>query len=163
MKTKKFTKFLLKIIKTAVRYTVEVNMETINDRLKMLRKHLNKTLAEFGKPLGYHNATVSQIERAHPPYDKKVDSRYIKAVANVYRVREDWLLTGEGPMEADQPESNPEEARVRWALSLFRQLCPEDQERILTIAEEIVRVGRGKKAETESPDAEIVDRRRKSA
>ncbi|MBR2586211.1 MAG: helix-turn-helix transcriptional regulator [Thermoguttaceae bacterium] len=163
MKIKKFTKILLKIIKTAVRYTVEVNMETINDRLKVLRKHLNKTLAEFGRPLGYHNATVSQIERAHPPYDKKVDSRYIKAVCNVYGVREEWLRTGEGSMYADPPETDPEEARVRWALSLFRQLCPEDLERIVAIAEEIVRVGKKKNAEAGPADAAGEVRRRKSA
>lgn len=125
-------------------------METINERLKLLRKHLNKTLAEFGRPLGYHNATVSQIERAHPPYDKKVDSRYIKAVANVYRVREEWLLTGEGPMNADPPESNADEARVRWALSLFEQLCPEDQAKIVEIAREIVRVGEKNSAEVDA-------------
>ena len=68
-----------------------------------------------------------------------------------YHVSEEWLRTGEGSMYADPPETDPEEARVRWALSLFRQLCPEDQERIVAIAEEIVRVGK-KRAEKGGPD-----------
>lgn len=138
-------------------------MMTINERLKELRKQRKKTLTEFGRPIGYNNSTVSMIELGRPPYDKKVDDRYILAVCNVYGVREEWLRTGEGSMYADPPETDPEEARVRWALSLFRQLCPEDQERIVAIAEEIVRVGKKKNAEAGPADAAGEIRRRRAS
>lgn len=138
-------------------------MTTINDRLKMIRKHLGLTLVEFGGRIGYNNATVSMVENRKKTYDKKIDDRYIKAVAHAFGIREEWIRTGEGPMDAEPPETDPEEARVRWALSLFRQLCPEDQERIVAIAEEIVRVGKKKNAEAGPADSAGVVRRRKSA
>lgn len=130
-------------------------MSTIHERIKELRKTLGKTLTAFGKPMGYEPSTISKMENARSPYDDGIDERVILVIAKHYAVSEEWLRTGEGPMfiSPSTPETDPEEARVRWALSLFRQLCPEDQERIVAIAEEIVRVGKKKNADAEPSDA----------
>lgn len=136
---------------------------TINTRFKEVRKTEGLTLARFAERIGYEQSTISKIENARPPYDERIDDKIILAVVKEYHVSEEWLRTGEGSMYADPPESDPEEARVRWALSLFRQLCPEDQERIVAIAEEIVRVGKKKNADAGPADAAGEVRRRKSA
>ena len=120
---------------------------TINERLKKLRKDLKKTLTEFGRPMGYNNSTVSMIELSRPPYDKKVDDRYIKAVCNAYNVSEVWLRTGNGDVFVDPPTTDSDESRVRWALGLFSQLTPSGQRQVLQIAREIVRVGDEKEQE----------------
>ena len=114
---------------------------TINDRIRELRKQLGLTLVEFGERIGYNNATISMMELGRPPYDKKIDMRFIMSVVNAFGVRKEWLLTGDGPVYTEPPETSADEARVRWALSLFGQLCPEDQAKIVEIAREIVRVG----------------------
>ena len=138
---------------------------TIHERIRSLRKTLDLTLSAFGAPIGYDGSTISKMENCRAPYTNGVDERVVLAIARQYQVSEEWLRLGTGPMfiESSAPESDPEEARIRWALSLFRQLCPEDQERIVAIAEEIVRVGKKKNAEAGPADSAGEIRRRKSA
>ena len=138
-------------------------MSNINQRFREVREDQGLTLAAFGEKIGYDQSTVSRVERGKPPYEGRADDRYIIAVSRAYDVSEEWLRYGTGPRKPSTPESDPEEARVRWALSLFRQLCPEDQERIVAIAEEIVRVGKKKNADAGPADAAGEIRRRKSA
>ncbi|MBR2586718.1 MAG: helix-turn-helix transcriptional regulator [Thermoguttaceae bacterium] len=116
---------------------------TIHERISSLRKTLDLTLSAFGAPIGYDGSTISKMENGRAPYTNGVDERVVLAIARQYQVSEEWLRLGTGPMfiESSAPETDPEEARVRWALSLFRQLCPEDQAKIVEIAREIVRVG----------------------
>lgn len=138
-------------------------MSTINERFTEIRKMTGLTLAAFGAKIGYDQSTVSRVERGKPPYEGRADDRYIIAVSRAYNVCEVWLRTGEGPMYIEHPSSgDPSEERVRWALSLFSQLCQEDQEKILEIARELVRVGEKKNAVAETAADSAVPRRRAS-
>ena len=137
---------------------------TIHERFKAIRKAEGLSLARFGERIGYDQGTISKIENARPPYDERINEKIILAVIKEYRVCEVWLRTGEGPMYIEHPSSgDPSEERVRWALSLFSQLCQEDQKKILEIARELVRVGEKKEIDLVETDAPAEIRRRKSA
>lgn len=72
----------------------------IYERVRYLRKNVLKmSQTEFGERLGVNRAEISNIELnvlARP--DQKLS--LMKLIAREFNVREEWLLTGEEPMEA---------------------------------------------------------------
>ncbi len=66
----------------------------MNERLKQLRRALGLTQQEFAKRIGMKQNTVATYEmgRGHP------SGRAVRYICNVFHVREEWLLTGEGEM-----------------------------------------------------------------
>lgn len=111
-------------------------MTTINERLRQIRKTNGETLEQFGKKIGYHRATVSQVERGAPPYNGRADLKYIRAVSEVYHVSERWIMTGEG--EATQAVASEAQTHMDLMLGMYRALPREYQERVLEIAKAIV-------------------------
>ena len=72
----------------------------IYERIRYLRKQvLGLSQTEFGKRLGVSRSEINNIERnvlARP--EQKLS--LLKLIAHEFNVREEWLLTGEEPMEA---------------------------------------------------------------
>lgn len=69
-------------------------IETINDRLKHLRKALNMGQIEFGKILGLTSSGISDIERGK----RSVTEKHLIMLSNwkERKINIDWLRTGEG-------------------------------------------------------------------
>lgn len=85
-------------------------MDTIGGRIRLLRKDaLSLTMEKFGERIGITTASLSNIENGKTnPSDQT-----IRSICREFRVREEWLRTGEG--------------------SMYMQLTP-DQERAVFLA-----------------------------
>lgn len=67
-------------------------METINDRVKILRKKLGLTLEKFGEKLGVGKNAISRIETKK----NGVTDQMKKSICREYGVNPDWLENGTG-------------------------------------------------------------------
>lgn len=67
---------------------------TENERIRILRTHLDMTLAKFGESLNVSAAAISAIERGV----NDLSDRTRAAIVREYGVSEIWLRTGEGEM-----------------------------------------------------------------
>lgn len=85
-------------------------MDTIGGRIRLLRKDaLSLTMEKFGERIGITTASLSNIENGKTnPSDQT-----IRSICREFRVREEWLRSGEG--------------------SMYMQLTP-DQERAVFLA-----------------------------
>lgn len=72
-------------------------METINDRVKILRKYLELTLEQFGTRLGVTRAAMSNIENNN----RNVTEQMIKSICREFKISEAWLRDGVGDMKGD--------------------------------------------------------------
>ena len=68
-------------------------MDTINERMKYLRKTLKLKQREFAEPLGLTQQAITNFERNY-----KINDYVIKSVCKEFKVNEKWLRTGEGEM-----------------------------------------------------------------
>ena len=66
-------------------------MESINDRIEILRKNLKLKQAEFGERIGLGGGAIGKMERGGTVTDQNV-----KLICEKFRVRRDWLVKGEG-------------------------------------------------------------------
>lgn len=62
-------------------------------RLKELRNHKGKTLAEFGEMIGREGGTISGIENGGT-----LSHKLATKICEVFDVNKDWLMNGEGEM-----------------------------------------------------------------
>lgn len=76
-------------------------METINDRVKILRKELGLTLDRFGEHLGVKKSTLSNIENNR----YGVTDQMIKSICREFNADYIWLTTGEGEMFKDSDDT----------------------------------------------------------
>lgn len=66
----------------------------MEERLKLLRKELNKSQKDFAESLGLGQSTWAMIEVGK----RTLNERHIKLICSMYKVNENWLRTGEGKM-----------------------------------------------------------------
>ena len=66
----------------------------MNERIKLIRKHFGLSQTEFGARIGVKQTSVAGYETgARVPLDA-----VINAICKEFRVRDEWLRTGEGEM-----------------------------------------------------------------
>jgi transcriptional regulator with XRE-family HTH domain len=95
--------------------------ETVNHRIKQVRKALKLTQVQFSRVVSLSSGYLAGVE-----VEKRgVNARIIKLVCSSFNVNEDWLRTGAGEMFA--PETD--ELFTRLA-SVFRELKPDYKEYI---------------------------------
>jgi transcriptional regulator with XRE-family HTH domain len=72
----------------------------MNERIKLVRKNANLTLEKFGKRIGITAASCSTIEsgKTNP------SNQTILSICREFRIREQWLRTGEGEMTSADSE-----------------------------------------------------------
>lgn len=68
-------------------------LNTINERIKQIRKEQGLTQTSFGECIG---ATKNAVVNMELSGRAKVSEAYIKAICMAFDVSEDWLRTGEG-------------------------------------------------------------------
>ncbi len=73
-------------------------METIGDRVKILRNIKNLNQTDFGKKISLSQTAIGQYETNV----RKVTDRSIKDMCSVYGASELWLRTGQGEMFIQQ-------------------------------------------------------------
>lgn len=77
-------------------------MDTINDRIRELRKSLNLSQTDFGKPIGLSRDEVKNIE-----YKKTTPKEItIPLMCEQYGISEAWLRSGEGQMMEERSEGD---------------------------------------------------------
>ena len=64
--------------------------ETVNERIKHIRKRVNYSQADFAKTIGIKQSTLSDIERGKIG----VSTNLIQKISKYYYVSTDWILTG---------------------------------------------------------------------
>lgn len=66
----------------------------MNERLKLLRKHLHLSGEKFGKKIGLGKVAISDMENGR----YKLTEQTILSICREYNVNEQWLRTGKGEM-----------------------------------------------------------------
>lgn len=69
-------------------------METINERIRILRKKLEISQTEFAAKLGWGRGVIKNIEELRT----ETRPEFINLLCKTYNVSEEWLRTGEGEM-----------------------------------------------------------------
>lgn len=68
--------------------------DSLNERLKFLRKELNLSQEDFGKKVGVSNTAISKLEKA----ERNVTDQMILSICREFNVNEEWLRNGTGDM-----------------------------------------------------------------
>jgi phage repressor protein C with HTH and peptisase S24 domain len=94
-------------------------MESVSDRIKIIRKRYNLTQAQFADAIGISRGYLPTLEKD----PDKVNDRIIMLISSAFMIRQEWLRTGEGPMRPQlQPGLN--DGFVNIVESLYQALKP---------------------------------------
>ena len=89
---------------------------TIAERIKLLRKEILKLSQEaFGEELGVKRDVINNIEGNRLKRPEQKEPLY-KLICQKFKVSYDWLMTGEGDMFEDLPETVLEELATQYEL-----------------------------------------------
>lgn len=88
-------------------------MTTIGERIKQIRKELNMTQPEFGKPIGITSTSVSKIEKG----ERNPSEQTIKSICREFNVNHNWLTEGKGEPFLPEPTGLIDELKVQYNLS----------------------------------------------
>lgn len=109
-------------------------LNTINERIKKIRKEEKMNQRDFGSLIGLTQSAVSWIEIPH----HNVTEQNLKSIMSVFNVSEDWLRTGEGSMytssELEEAKKISENLKLtpaqRKLLEIFLDMPPSKRERV---------------------------------
>lgn len=73
----------------------------MNDRIREVRKSLKMTMDAFGQRIGVAKSTISNIENG----SRNVSEHMAKSICREFNVNYEWLMTGEGQMFTDLPQT----------------------------------------------------------
>ena len=112
--------------------------DTINRRIKQLRKDMGLTQGEFGKKIGLKHGAVSKMEQD----GSRVIDQNIKLICDVFGVNEQWLRHGEGQRNRENGETVLKQLALEYNLTgerlelvkNFLMLTVEQQEAIVRSA-----------------------------
>ena len=98
----------------------------MHNRIREIRTREGLTRSEFGRRIGLRQEHIQDLECGQCA----VKDSEIRLICMVYQIREEWLRTGEGPMEQNQTldsiaqaqEASPEDLQF---IRLFLSLPPE--------------------------------------
>lgn len=89
---------------------------TIAERIKLLRKEILKLSQEaFGEELGVKRDVINNIEGNRLKRPEQKEPLY-KLICQKFKVSYDWLMTGEGDMFEDLPETVLDELAMQYEL-----------------------------------------------
>jgi transcriptional regulator with XRE-family HTH domain len=123
----------------------------MNERLKELRKdRLKISQTEFGKKIGITGTQVLYLEKGV----RNITERMLLAICRTYKVREEWLRHGIGPMEEQEPKDEIERIAkangwgvwLQEALKLYSELTEAEKAMVQKFADELAGNVRGKRS-----------------
>lgn len=94
---------------------------TVNERIKIIRKHFEMNQTEFGRKLGVDQTIISKIENGDYKY---VASEIMMLLHIEFKININWLLTGKGEMLLQEGE----EGLTKDARELCEKLEIENKE-----------------------------------
>ena len=97
----------------------------MHERIKELRKSLNRTQDEFGDRLGVVKSSISNIEKGR----HGITDQMIKLMVKEFGVSENWLRTGEGEM---LPEFSRADAIAKLADDIMTEVPDSFKSRLVT-------------------------------
>lgn len=120
---------------------------SLGSRIRFIRSQFGYNQTEFGDKIGAAQNTVSAWEK-----DKVVPAdTAMVSICRTFNISEEWLRTGEGPMEVQRPkdevimkffnsvlEDQPESMRKRFISSLAA-FTPEDWENAAALMQKLVK------------------------
>ena len=108
-------------------------MQEINQRVKLLRKHLNLNQKDFSKKLGIAQTSLSLIETGK----NTLTEQNIRLICLTFSINEDWLRFGEGQIVNYKQKSPQKEAEMSY---FFQSLSAPMQDAVLNFVKNIVEV-----------------------
>ena len=69
-------------------------MTNEHERVKIVRKHFDLTMEQFGERLGVKKTSISDIENGR----RGLTEQMFKAICREFGINPEWLRTGEGDM-----------------------------------------------------------------
>lgn len=111
-------------------------MDTVAQRIRLLRNKLGLNQTEFAKKLGRKQQTIANWETGARNLP---DFSYL-ALTQVFNVNETWLRTGKGEMFASQ-SANPSTKRElveQKLLEKFRELPIELQDQVVSFCDAVL-------------------------
>jgi transcriptional regulator with XRE-family HTH domain len=96
--------------------------ETVNQRIRQLRKELKLTQNEFSAIINISSGQLACIETEK----RIVNSRTIKLICDSFKVNSEWLRTGKGLVYVDDHDN-----KYTKLIAFFDALKPKHQEFIL--------------------------------
>jgi transcriptional regulator with XRE-family HTH domain len=106
---------------------------TVNERLKLARKALNMSQAEFAKTIYISNGYIAELESNH----RKVNDRIIHLISLTFGISEKWLKNGDGEMFYKTPSE-----KLQRMIDLFNELSPKFQDYVMTQIETLLHATR---------------------
>lgn len=92
-------------------------MNTINERVRMIRKEKGMTLDKFGAVIGVGKTAVSSVETGK----NNLSPQMATAICREFGVSMEWLQEGTGPMFAEQPSADLGDLVTRYHLDQYDQ------------------------------------------
>jgi transcriptional regulator with XRE-family HTH domain len=102
---------------------------TPNERIRLARKTLKLSQAEFAKAIFISNGYIAELECEH----KRANDRIIHLVSLTFGISETWLKTGQGDMFYKSPDE-----KLKRMASLFNELPPKFQDYVMSQVETLL-------------------------
>ena len=99
----------------------------MNERIRLVRKTLKLSQAEFAKRMGMHGAALSMIEVG----ENTLTEKNVKLACMTFNINEDWLRTGEGEMFDTS-------IYEKEFFEIYENLLPETQVALLRLAKDLL-------------------------
>jgi len=99
--------------------------QTIAERLRWARDQAGLSQGQAARALGLHRPTISQIEAG----ERRLKADEIKMFADLYDVREAWLLNGESVLPGEQ------DPRIELVARELSKLKENDLDAILRLVQ----------------------------
>lgn len=94
---------------------------TQGERIKTIRKTLGLTLEKFGEKLGVTKVAISNIEKEN----RNLTEQMALAICREYNVSYDFLMTGEGEMFDNLPQTILDELCLQYDLDEYDRFLIE--------------------------------------
>jgi transcriptional regulator with XRE-family HTH domain len=108
--------------------------DTVNQRIKKLRKALKLTQNEFSSVITISSGQLACIETEK----RVVNDRTIKLICDSFKINSEWLKTGKGEIYIEDKD-----LRNTKLLALFDTLKPQFQEYIVTSINYFIKMQQG--------------------
>ena len=105
--------------------------ETVNQRIKRLRKELKLTQNEFSSVITISSGQLACIETEK----RVVNDRTIKLICDSFKINNEWLRTGKGNIFGEDKDS-----RYNKIIALYDTLKPKYQEFILDAINSFIKI-----------------------
>lgn len=94
---------------------------TQGERVREIRKALNLTLERFGVKLGVKKSAISDIESGR----NSLTDQMTRSICREYNINYDWLMSEEGEMFTDLPQTILDELCSQYDLDDFDRALVE--------------------------------------